>query len=134
MYSTLDIQRKLKALGFDPGALDGIPGPRTTAAVKAFQIDNRLTVDGIVGPETLRALFGEVKPPIAEPTARYPWLGIAISKKGLHESRDYAELSRFLRSDGETLGDPRKLPWCGDFVQTCIALGCPGEPVPVNPY
>ncbi len=33
---------------------------------------------------------------------------------------------------------PAKLPWCGDFVQTCIRLGLPDEPFPgdlgANPY
>jgi uncharacterized protein (TIGR02594 family) len=131
-HLTLDIQKRLKALKFDPGPLDGAPGPRTNSAIRAFQQSKGLAVDGIVGPKTIAALFGEGA--TATPLARYPWLDIAIRKKGLHESADYAELSRFLRSDGKTLGDPRKLPWCGDFVETCIALGIPGEPLPTNPY
>jgi uncharacterized protein (TIGR02594 family) len=53
---------------------------------------------------------------------------------GLSETRNRSELMTFLRSDGNTLGDPSKLPWCGDFVQTCIAVALPREPVPVNPY
>jgi peptidoglycan hydrolase-like protein with peptidoglycan-binding domain len=34
--NVLDIQTRLKALGFDPKPLDGLPGRRTTAAVTAF--------------------------------------------------------------------------------------------------
>jgi hypothetical protein len=49
----LDIQQDLKALGYDPGPLDGRNGPRTTAAVKRFQADNGLAVDGLAGPMTL---------------------------------------------------------------------------------
>lgn len=30
------LQRKLKSLGFDPGAIDGIPGRRTLAALNAY--------------------------------------------------------------------------------------------------
>lgn len=52
------IQAKLGALGYDPGAADGDFGENTTAAVKAFQTDRGLEADGIVGPATYRAIFG----------------------------------------------------------------------------
>jgi peptidoglycan hydrolase-like protein with peptidoglycan-binding domain len=51
-----DIQRKLKAAGFHPGAIDGIYGMQTVAAVSAFQIANGLLADGEVGTETANAL------------------------------------------------------------------------------
>lgn len=35
---------------------DGIVGPQTRRAVRRFQRRNGLTVDGVIGPETLRAL------------------------------------------------------------------------------
>ncbi|MGV0912444.1 NlpC/P60 family protein [Martelella sp. FOR1707] len=57
MLSTSDVQRQLAAAGFDPGPIDGIRGPKTIAAIRAFQAANGLTVDGIVGPETSSALF-----------------------------------------------------------------------------
>ncbi len=50
------VQRALTALGFDPGAIDGINGPKTTAAVQAFQESAGLTPDGVVGPQTKDAL------------------------------------------------------------------------------
>lgn len=40
-------------------ATDGIYGPVTERAVREFQRDHRLAVDGIVGPETWAALGGE---------------------------------------------------------------------------
>jgi len=52
------VQTALKNSGFDPGAIDGIYGPYTERAVKAFQKKKGLKVDGIVGPETAKALLG----------------------------------------------------------------------------
>ena len=52
------IQRRLRELGHNPGAVDGVWGPKTDAAVRAFQKNERLKVDGIVGNKTFRALFG----------------------------------------------------------------------------
>jgi peptidoglycan hydrolase-like protein with peptidoglycan-binding domain len=40
------IQPKLKLLNFYSGAIDGIGGPKTTAAIKAFEKTNGLLVDG----------------------------------------------------------------------------------------
>src|SRR5690606_20738309 len=31
-------------------------------------------------------------------------------------------------------GDPARNPWCGDFVETAIALTLPHESLPANPY
>ena len=50
------IQTKLKNWGYYSGAVDGIYGSATTAAVKRFQSKNGLTADGIVGPATLQKL------------------------------------------------------------------------------
>lgn len=45
-------QQQLKALGFDPGIIDGIFGANTEAAVIAFQQTKGLTPDGEIGPIT----------------------------------------------------------------------------------
>ncbi|MCW5624512.1 MAG: peptidoglycan-binding protein [Burkholderiales bacterium] len=50
------LQVRLKARGFDPGAIDGDFGPGTHAAVLAFQASAALLVDGVAGPRTLKAL------------------------------------------------------------------------------
>ncbi len=51
-----EIQRKLNELGFSVGNVDGIFGSKTLAAVKNFQKSRGLTVDGIVGTNTAKAL------------------------------------------------------------------------------
>jgi hypothetical protein len=48
-----DIQQKLKDLKIFNGPVSGNYGLLTKAAVKKFQKDNNLKVDGIVGPKTL---------------------------------------------------------------------------------
>jgi N-acetylmuramoyl-L-alanine amidase len=50
------IQTKLKQWGYYDGAVDGIFGSKTTAAVKLFQQRNGLTADGVAGPATLAAM------------------------------------------------------------------------------
>ena len=47
-----DLQEALKALGLQPGPIDGVFGKKTEDAVKAFQKLKGLEVDGIVGPIT----------------------------------------------------------------------------------
>lgn len=106
-----DIQSILRNEGFNPGVIDGIPGRMTIGAVKRFQKASFLEPDGIVGPKTLAALRAKSPSTPAGQTVP-PWYAIALQKKGLHEGRNHGILSRFLRSDGRTLGDPAKLPWC----------------------
>jgi Protein kinase domain/Putative peptidoglycan binding domain len=50
-------QERLSLLGYWPGDADGIYGPTTAAAVKSFQTNNGLEVDGIVGRQTWERLF-----------------------------------------------------------------------------
>lgn len=50
------LQKKLKALGFDPKGTDGNFGPGTKAALIAFQKSKGLTADGKAGPKILAAM------------------------------------------------------------------------------
>lgn len=50
------VQNKLRRWGYYSGSVDGIYGPATERAVRAFQKKNGLTVDGIVGRATSQAL------------------------------------------------------------------------------
>lgn len=53
---TRELQEKLILLGYEPGPIDGAYGRQTRAAVRAFQRDAGIRVDGVVGRETLGAL------------------------------------------------------------------------------
>lgn len=67
-----------------------------------------------------------------------PWIVEGKTVWGLHEVRDNTRLRTWLRSDGKTLGDPKALPWCGDYVETAIKNSLPREPftgaLAQNPY
>jgi peptidoglycan hydrolase-like protein with peptidoglycan-binding domain len=52
-------QRQLKALGFDPGTMDGTFGPQTEAALRAYQQAYRLPQTGRPDDVTLRSLLPE---------------------------------------------------------------------------
>ncbi len=56
-WGVKSIQTMLKAVGHDPGAIDGVQGQKTTAAIKSFQQANGLAVDGVAGPQTRAKLF-----------------------------------------------------------------------------
>jgi N-acetylmuramoyl-L-alanine amidase len=52
----LALQERLLELGYDAGRGNGVFGPQTEHALRNFQRDYGLTVDGICGAETVRAL------------------------------------------------------------------------------
>lgn len=50
------VQRALRRLGYEPGPADGVEGPKTRAAVRAFQQQRGLAVDGRIDPALLDRL------------------------------------------------------------------------------
>ena len=125
----VEVQSRLNSLGFSAGYADGIIGRRTINAIRGFQRTRELKVDGILGPITMSALMvGDKDVDVIDP----PWMTIAKNKIGFLEIE--ARTGQFLRSDNKTLGDPAKFPWCGDFVETCLAVALPSEVLPTNPY
>lgn len=74
-HLVLLIQQKLDELDYNVGEVDDYFGWLTYEAVRAFQKNNGLQVDGIVGPQTWAKLFGAnpipvitLPPPIVVPT------------------------------------------------------------------
>lgn len=127
MTSTKDMQIALRARGYDPGALDGILGPRTAAALRGFQRSRGLPADGIAGPSTVAELFDAAGFP--------PWYKVALSLIGTRE-RSGGAANPVILGWARALGVPYSsdgIPWCGLFVAHCLASGLPEEPLPSNP-
>ena len=74
------VQEALKAKGNDPGPIDGRMGPKTRAALKAFQETNGLKATGQLDNETAEklgigkgtAMGTEMKKEKTEPTSKEP--------------------------------------------------------------
>lgn len=150
--STRTVQLRLRSLGYTLGTsgpngdgVDGEYGPRTQAAVARFQLERGikatgggpLKYPGSLGPATLALLFPEGVVTVA-PVTEPPWMVEGRRVMGLHETTNRSALMAWLRRDGHALGDPTKLPWCGDFVDTSVRLSLPTEVFPgalgQNPY
>jgi peptidoglycan hydrolase-like protein with peptidoglycan-binding domain len=87
------LQVGLRARGYYSGNVDGLAGPGTNAALRAFQRRRGLLVDGVLGPQTRRAL-GRL--------GRH-WLGSRPLRAGA-VGWDVAELQFELESHGFPLG------------------------------
>lgn len=71
LESLAGVQTALAKLGHDPGAADGKDGPRTQKAVRDFQANQTIKIDGIAGPETRQALVVALQAVVA-PQAALP--------------------------------------------------------------
>jgi Putative peptidoglycan binding domain/CHAP domain len=119
-----NLQERLTALGYAPGPIDGAYGPTTATAVRAFQRDNQLEMDGVVGPETRKALRSARKPKSQQPVVRRASsLGAKalaeavkhVGKKERPAGSNRCEFGKWFGVDG--------VPWCAIFVSFCFAKG-----------
>jgi len=84
--SVREAQTVLAALGYSPGDVDGLIGPRTRAALRSFQEQNGLHVTGALDGITSLRLFGEAPKPMptgtreTEPVEQAP--GTWVVKRG----------------------------------------------------
>jgi len=127
----LKLKTELNKQGFGPLALDGpealVFGPKTTKAVQKFQKKNGLKdTSGIVGPETLSALFPDQgKIPLKSVHLIKPWvshektlalraLDIMLAQVGVKEVPDNTgpAVGEFLGSVGLDSG----YSWCMAFI------------------
>jgi hypothetical protein len=118
------VQRRLVALGYDPGQVDGEYGLVTAAAVTAFQRAVGITVDGIVGAETREALAAAGRPDPPGPPGPG---GSATGRKALAEARKLIGTKEDPPGSNRTLfgawfGE-NGVPWCNIFISYCFAIG-----------
>jgi len=97
--TTLELQRRLQALGFNPGPLDGIRGRLTIHAIKTFQAANGLAPDGLAGPATIAKLAGAAAAPSSAETQAQlrPWFEEARRLQGTTEALGPADNPVILR-------------------------------------
>jgi Putative peptidoglycan binding domain/CHAP domain len=106
-----EAQRLLTTKGFSPGAADGSFGPKTRSAVVAFQRSKGLTADGVIGPNTWKAL-----------RAGTTTGGASLGAKMLETARaELGNVEATNNNDGAILKYPRyfgrgREAWCADFV------------------
>lgn len=121
--TVLDLQQRLKALGYAPGRLDGVFGDATAGATRAFQRDAGLVVDGVVGPDTREALKKATAPASPGPqrvpsAAGVRALGVAKGEVGTKERPAGSNKTRYGRWFGVD-----GVKWCNIFVSYCFSEG-----------
>ena len=88
------VQTRLVELGYDPGPVDGLIGPKTRAAIRSFQANRGVAVDG----EVSRTLLAR----LAEPPDPDAGLGtLAPAAAGGLPTPSYAAGSRYVYASGE---------------------------------
>ena len=139
----LAVQLILIALHYNlgPSGADGVWGRASIAALKLFQGDHGLRVDGVAGPVTYAALLSASgKPtPSNDIPATPVWFDEAGRLMGVRETagaKSSAVILGWARSLGgwvESVYRDDATPWSGLFVAHCIGATLPEEPLPGNP-
>jgi N-acetylmuramoyl-L-alanine amidase len=106
----VSVQQRLNSLGFDAGRVDGIFGPDTDGALRAFQRNAGLSVDGIGGQKTVLALQRlRSKGPDSDPAALREALRLSSAPATLRGRRvalgERGGLGAFVREVQRTLTD-----------------------------
>jgi N-acetylmuramoyl-L-alanine amidase len=106
----VDLQRRLNTLGFDAGRVDGIFGPDADRALRGFQRNAGLSVDGICGAKTVLSLQRlRSKGPESDPAAVREAVRLAAAPATLRGRRvvlgERGGLAPFLREVQHALNE-----------------------------
>jgi hypothetical protein len=117
----LALQERLCELGYPVGQLDGTYGPATATAVRAFQRDHALEVDGVAGPMALGELA--TADPSEAPSMEPSDTGLlaleeAVRHIGIKESPPNSNRTPF----GQWFGVDG-VKWCNVFVSYAFGVG-----------
>ncbi len=124
----IDLQRRLRAAGLYHGALDGVIGPMSRAAIKSFQAANGLQADGFPSA-AVDALLARIPLPIITIP---PWLQVMRDHLGLAEvegassNPEILALAKKVAAADPRLGwidafyDDDAIPWCGLMEAYCM--------------
>jgi murein DD-endopeptidase MepM/ murein hydrolase activator NlpD len=135
------LQVALITRGVYDGPIDGSAGPETTSAVRALQRRARITVDGVVGPQT-RSVLGRLGTPDLGSRAIAPgltgwdvaalqyllaWHGFPSGEfDGVFGARTKAALLRFQAWAGLPIAG-----WAGSRTLTALRGPCPVSSIPL---
>jgi len=114
------LQERLAKLGYAVGITDSVYGPTTAGAVRAFQRDHKLEVDGWVGPRTFEELEKTTKP--AEPAVPSGPGVLALAEAALHidVKEDPPGSNKTIFGAWYGLNG---YAWCNMFVSYCFVKG-----------
>ncbi|MBP1862161.1 peptidoglycan recognition protein family protein [Rhizobium herbae] len=99
-----DLQKKLVALGYFVGNIDGEFGTRTRDSVMAWQADNHLTPDGRYGPLSREAMRDAKPRPVSETRAVASLASLSANGSGIARATIDSRLAGIVLSAGGVLG------------------------------
>ena len=130
--SVKDLQTKLTALLYYSGPINSIFDLETQNAVKRFQMNNDLTADGIVGPNTWNAinnLYGNLNPCVIDSDSNYITYTVvngdtlySIAKR-YNTTVDEIKSLNNLTSNILKVGEVLRIPDTNDYITYTVVSG-----------
>jgi hypothetical protein len=114
------LQERLERLGYAFGNLDGRYGPTTESAVRAFQRDHKMLVDGWVGPRTRDALETAT---VGQAVVTASELGVAALAEAAKHIGTKEQPAGSNKTEFGVWFGVNGVAWCNIFVSYCFAVG-----------
>lgn len=120
-----EMQGRLKLLGFYTGKVDGVFGWRSYWALRNFQYEFGLNVDGVLGPKTKLKLYNATKhykPTAAEMGVPQPAQPTAPQKKQTHYTAKGLSSNDLKLMANAVYGESRGEPYIGQVAVAAVIL------------